>query len=46
MLDVSVVVSFYAEDAAPNRNDSKALGLMCVLQARAKAQTAPRLQFE
>jgi hypothetical protein len=31
--------------AAADPNDTKALGLMCVPQACAKAQTAPRLQF-
>ena len=34
------------EDAAAARNETTALGLMCVLQARAEAHTAPRLQFE
>ena len=46
LLNTSAVVLLYAEDAAPNRIDTKSLGPMCVLQARAKAQTAMSHEFE
>jgi hypothetical protein len=40
LLHTSCVGSLYDEDDAAARTDIKSLGPMCVLQARAKAQTA------